>query len=59
MMFHDWTGSLVLVLCMVMIVAVFAVFVTTIAIWIWGREPGVVEAPRSNEMAYPPLREAA
>jgi hypothetical protein len=59
MMFHDWTGSLAILLVIVTIVAAFAIFVTALATWIWGKEPGAEETPPVHEPAHPPLREAA
>lgn len=59
-MFHTVTGSLIILLAMGLIIFVFAVFMATVASWMWRKtdERVAVSVPRERSTAYP-VREAA
>ena len=59
-MFDTVTGSLIIVLAIGLIIFVFAVFMATVASWMWRKadERVAVSIPRERTTAYP-LQKAA
>jgi hypothetical protein len=59
-MFHTVTGSLIILMAIGSIIFVFAVFMATVASWIWRKadERGAVSAARERSTSYA-LRKAA
>jgi hypothetical protein len=58
-MFHDWTGSLIIVLFVGVILTAFAILVSELLEWIWGSVEDARRTPTQNEGKKPSLDKAA
>jgi hypothetical protein len=48
-MFHDWTGSLIIVLFVGVILTAFAILVSELLAWIWDSKEDAGETPAQRE----------
>ncbi|BFU96914.1 MAG: hypothetical protein NTNFB02_36360 [Nitrospira sp.] len=48
-MFHDWTGSLIIVLFVGVILTAFAILVSALLEWIWDSKEDAGERPTQSE----------
>jgi len=58
-MFHDWTGSLIIVLFVGVILTAFAILVSELLEWIWDSKEDAGKTPTPSEAQKQSLDKAA